>query len=463
MQTRYLYLLRYILPVTDVLMLNVIYFVAYYVTNSLGKFVSYELLQHYVVVCNLIWLFNALLFGLYTEYVARKVERIYRSTLRCIFLHFILFSLYLLFLKDNEFSRSFLLVFYGLLSISFALNRFVGSVIQFLLVNKFHVTKKIAVMGNNATGARIADYLKKQRNVEFYGFIADHPGVYSADTKVDTDAATAQMELAVSNGVEDMYVSVAPEKMASIHELVKEADKYLLRLKFIPDIAGTLAAPYTINYMGGEFPIITLRNEPLEIMGNRFKKRAFDIVFSLLVIIFLLSWLLPIIAILIKLQSKGPVLFKQQRSGRNDEPFWCYKFRSMRLNNASDKKQATKDDDRITPIGKFLRKTSMDELPQFFNVLWGSMSVVGPRPHMLSHTEEYKAIIGQFMVRHFMKPGITGWAQVNGLRGETKQDGAMEKRVEYDIYYLENWTGMLDVKIIFMTIFNVFHGEDNAY
>ncbi|HEX8607095.1 MAG TPA: undecaprenyl-phosphate glucose phosphotransferase [Pedobacter sp.] len=463
MQTRYLYLLRYILPVTDVLMLNAIYFLAYYVTNSLGKFVSYELLQHYVVVCNLIWLFNALLFGLYTEYGARKVERIYRGTLRSIFVHFILFSLYLLFLRDNEFSRTFLLVFYGLLSIAFVLNRFIGTVVQFLLVNKFHVTKKIAVMGNNSTGRRIAEYLKTQPNVVFYGFIADHPGVYSVDNKAATDVAVAEMELAVLNGVEDMYVSVAPEKMSSIHELVHEADKYLLRLKFIPDIAGTLAAPYTINYMGGEFPIITLRNEPLEIMGNRFKKRAFDIAFSVLVILFILSWLFPIIAIMIKLQSKGPVLFKQKRSGRNDEPFWCYKFRSMRLNNASDKMQATKDDDRITPIGRFLRKTSMDELPQFFNVLWGSMSVVGPRPHMLSHTEEYKAIISQFMVRHFMKPGITGWAQVNGFRGETKEDGAMEKRVEHDIYYLENWTGMLDVKIIFMTIINVFRGEDNAY
>jgi len=157
------------------------------------------------------------------------------------------------------------------------------------------------------------------------------------------------------------------------------------------------------------------------------------------------------------------VLFKQLRSGRNDEPFWCLKFRSMRMNSTSDKKQATKNDDRITPIGKFLRKTSLDELPQFFNVFAGSMTVVGPRPHMLSHTEEYRAIISEFMVRHFMKPGITGWAQVNGFRGETKAPGSMEKRVKHDIWYLENWTAMLDVKILFMTIINVIHGEDNAY
>ena len=193
MQTRYLYLLRYILPVSDVLMLNFIYFFAYYVTNYLGKFVSYELLQHYVVVCNLIWLFNALLFGLYTEYAARKIERIYRGTLRSIFVHFILFSLYLLFLRDNEFSRTFLLVFYGLLSIAFVLNRFVGTAIQFLLVNKFHATKRIAVMGNNATGRRIADYLMKQRNVDFYGFIADHPGVSTVDNSTARDVAVAEM------------------------------------------------------------------------------------------------------------------------------------------------------------------------------------------------------------------------------------------------------------------------------
>lgn len=463
MQTRYLYLLRYILPVTDVLMLNGVYFLAYFVTNYLGKFVSYQLLQHYVVVCNLIWLFTALLFGLYTEYGARKVERIYRGTWQSVLVHFILFSVYLLFLRDNAFSRSFLLVFYGLLTLGFIVNRVIGTLMQFYLVKKFHATKKIAVMGNNSTGKRIAAYLRKQRNVDFYGFIADHPGVYTSDNKMASDISIAEMQAASANGVEDLYVAIPPARMGSIHDLVYEADKQLLRIKFIPDIAGSLAAPYTINYMGGEFPIITLRNEPLEVMGNRFKKRAFDIVFSSLVIIFIMSWLYPLLAIIIKYQSRGPVLFKQLRSGRNDEPFWCYKFRSMRVNAESNSKQATKYDDRITPIGRFLRKSSLDELPQFFNVFIGNMSVVGPRPHMLSHTEEYKAIISQFMVRHYLKPGITGWAQVNGFRGETKEDGSMEKRVEYDIHYLEHWSGALDVKIIIMTVVNMIKGEENAY
>ncbi len=463
MQTRYLYLLRYILAVTDLLMLNLVYFVAYYVTNLLGKDVWIELLKHYVVVCNLIWLFNAMLFGLYTEYGARKLERIYRGTSRSVLMHFILFSLYLMFQKDTDFSRTFIVIFYVLLGLAFILNRFVGTALQFLLINKYNVTKKVAVMGLNPTGLRLAEYLKERKNFDFYGFVGNTDSGFNYKTGLLSDEAVTEMELAASNGVQDLYVAVPPDRMSHIHTLVREADKQCLRLKFIPDIAGSLAAPYTISYMGGEFPVITLRNEPLEIMGNRFKKRAFDVVFSGLVIIFILSWLYPIIAILIKLQSPGPVLFKQLRSGRNDEPFWCYKFRSMKVNKESDRKQATKDDDRITPIGRFLRKTSLDELPQFFNVFYGSMSVVGPRPHMLSHTEAYKAIIGQFMVRHFTKPGITGWAQVNGYRGETKEDEAMRKRVEFDIWYLENWTGMLDVKIVFMTVINMLKGEDNAY
>jgi len=201
----------------------------------------------------------------------------------------------------------------------------------------------------------------------------------------------------------------------------------------------------------------------MEDLGNRFRKRVFDVIFSSLVILFILSWLYPVIALLIKKQSKGPVLFKQIRSGRDDEPFCCYKFRSMQVNDDSHEKQATKDDERITPVGQFLRRTSLDEMPQFFNVFLGDMSVVGPRPHMLKHTTEYAAIIDQYMVRHFLKPGITGWAQVNGCRGETRQKSDMEKRVGYDIYYLENWTGMLDVKIIYMTMINFIKGDDNAY
>jgi putative colanic acid biosynthesis UDP-glucose lipid carrier transferase len=462
-QTRYIYLLRYILPVLDAIMLNAVYFASYFLTDELGKTLTTEINFNYVVVCNLIWFFSTVLFGLYSAYGTRKLERIYRGTLRSVCLHFVLFTTYLLFSRDSDFSRTFLLVFYGTLALSFIINRFLGTTFQYVLLNRFNATKKVAVMGSNNTAIRISTYLQNQRSLEFFGFIGNDESIYAERGGVVTESVSERLAEAARAGVQDIYVAIAPQRMTEVAALVKEADNQCVRLKFIPDLGGSLASPYTISYLGGEFPIITLRHEPLEEIGNRFKKRAFDLVFSSLVILFVLSWLYPILAIIIKMQSKGPVLFKQERSGRNDETFLCYKFRSMKMNDDSNSKQATKDDDRITKIGKFLRKTSLDEMPQFFNVFLGNMSVVGPRPHMLKHTEEYKTIISQFMVRHFLKPGITGWAQVNGYRGETKEDGDMENRVKYDIYYLENWTGMLDVRIIFMTIINAIRGEDNAY
>jgi putative colanic acid biosynthesis UDP-glucose lipid carrier transferase len=196
---------------------------------------------------------------------------------------------------------------------------------------------------------------------------------------------------------------------------------------------------------------------------NKRLKRVFDVVFSLIIIVCLLSWLTPLIAILILLESKGPIFFKQKRNGLNYEEFYCYKFRSMHLNPIADLEQVQKNDPRITRVGKFIRKTSIDELPQFFNVLLGDMSVVGPRPHMVSHTEMYAKSVDKFMVRHFIKPGITGLAQTNGFRGEVETEKDIINRVKYDIFYLENWSLLLDIKIIFATVVNAIKGEKKAY
>jgi putative colanic acid biosynthesis UDP-glucose lipid carrier transferase len=206
-----------------------------------------------------------------------------------------------------------------------------------------------------------------------------------------------------------------------------------------------------------------LRTIPLDVEVNKRLKRIFDIIFSLIVILGILSWITPIIAIFIRFESKGPVFFKQKRNGLNYEEFYCYKFRSMLLNPIADLEQVQKNDPRITNIGKIIRKTSIDELPQFMNVLLGNMSVVGPRPHMVSHTEMYAKSVDKFMVRHFIKPGITGLAQINGFRGEVETETDIVNRVKYDIFYLENWSLLLDIKIIFATIINAIKGEKKAY
>jgi putative colanic acid biosynthesis UDP-glucose lipid carrier transferase len=212
-----------------------------------------------------------------------------------------------------------------------------------------------------------------------------------------------------------------------------------------------------------ELPVLLLKGEPLFRLRNKIIKRLFDIIFSSLVLLLIFPWLLPIIAILIKLESKGPVFFIQDRSGYKGGAFPCFKFRTMTVNQDSDNKQATKNDNRITKVGAFLRKTSLDEFPQFINVFLGQMSVVGPRPHMLKHTEDYSKLIDIFMVRHQVKPGITGWAQVNGYRGPTEQLEQMENRVKFDVWYIENWSFWLDIRCIFYTVFYVFKGEENAF
>jgi exopolysaccharide biosynthesis polyprenyl glycosylphosphotransferase len=235
-----------------------------------------------------------------------------------------------------------------------------------------------------------------------------------------------------------------------------------LRIRFVPDIAGNFPDNAVLQNIF-HYPAISQRNEPLENQNNRFIKRIFDVFFSLLVLVFIMSWLYPLIGLLIKIQSPGPIIFKQLRSGENNEPFLCYKFRSMHVNKDSDLKQMTKGDSRVTKIGNFIRKTSIDELPQFLNVLKGEMSVVGPRPHMLNHTKQYNELTENFMVRHFVKPGITGLAQIRGLRGEITDMKYMQERINVDIEYLENWDIISDIKICFLTFYSIIKGDEKAY
>ena len=266
----------------------------------------------------------------------------------------------------------------------------------------------------------------------------------------------------IENNIDEIYFSVAELSNKQINKLIDFADNNLRELKFIPDNKEIYSKKLKYEYYD-YIPILSLRAIPLQESVNKFIKRLFDILFSLFIIVFVLSWLTPILAILIKLESKGPVFFKQSRNGFNYQEFDCYKFRSMTPNKDAHRSQAKKGDQRITKMGAFIRKTSIDELPQFFNVLFGDMSVVGPRPHMVSHTNLYAQKIDKFMVRHFVKPGITGLAQVSGFRGEVETDDDIISRVKYDIFYIENWSLLLDIKIMTQTLSNAIKGEDKAY
>ncbi len=291
-----------------------------------------------------------------------------------------------------------------------------------------------------------------------YGY--SHKKTFDFKKKEHSLAECFQYVLA--ENIDEIYCSISELTNAQIADTVDFADNNLKILKFIPDSKEIYAKRLQYEYYD-YIPILTLRNIPLEDSVNTFLKRGFDILFSSFMIVFVLSWLTPIIAILIKLESKGPVFFKQSRNGFNYKEFDCFKFRSMMPNKDAHLYQATRGDDRVTKVGKFIRKTSIDELPQFFNVLFGDMSVVGPRPHMVSHTTMYAKRIDKFMVRHFVKPGITGLAQTSGFRGEVETDKDIIGRVKFDIFYIENWSLLLDMKIIFQTFVNAVKGDDKAY
>jgi len=316
--------------------------------------------------------------------------------------------------------------------------------------------RSTVIIGKNKNTSALKEFF--QNNPE-YGYT--YKGTFNVKANPNNVIAEC-IEFINKERIDEIYCSISELNTAQLSEIVDYADNNLKILKFIPDNKGIFSKKLKYEYYD-YLPILSLRNIALQDSINQVIKRLFDIVFASAVIVFILSWLTPLIAIFIKLESKGPVFFKQSRNGFNYKEFDCYKFRSMMPNSSAHLYQATRDDIRVTRTGRFIRKTSIDELPQFFNVLFGDMSVVGPRPHMVSHTDMYAKRIDKFMVRHFVKPGITGLAQISGYRGEVESDKDIIGRVKYDIFYVENWSLLLDLKIIFQTFINVVKGEEKAY
>lgn len=331
----------------------------------------------------------------------------------------------------------------------------------YYLLQKYRISfggnyRNTVILGDNRKTLALENFFN--RNPE-YGYI--HKKTFSFRDKKVVDLKVC-FDYIRENAIDEIYCSISELSNTQIAEITDFADNNLKILKFLPDNKEIYSRKLKYEYYD-YIPILSLRIIPLEDSIHQVIKRSFDIIFSSLVIVLILSWLTPLIAILIKLESKGPVFFKQSRNGFNYQEFNCYKFRSMTPNTHAHIYQATRDDQRVTKIGKWLRKTSIDELPQFYNVLFGDMSVVGPRPHMVSHTSMYAKRIDKFMVRHFVKPGITGLAQISGYRGEIETDKDIIGRVKYDIFYIENWSLLLDIRIIVRTFMNAIKGDEKAY
>jgi putative colanic acid biosynthesis UDP-glucose lipid carrier transferase len=324
---------------------------------------------------------------------------------------------------------------------------------------------KVIVLGTTPAGIALYNYFNSYKSFgyKFMGFFDQKTRNNPYNHLIRGGIEDVQVYCKKEN-IDEIYVALDQVSSEFINELQKFADANFIYLRIVVNENNKNYLDENVNVFMFDFiKVISVRREPLSSKVNQILKRAFDIVFSFMVISLIFPWLFPIIALCIKIEDpSGPIFFVQKRPGRKNKPFGCYKFRSMRVNMQTEQ-QATKGDSRITRVGAFLRKTSLDELPQFFNVLLGDMSVVGPRPNMQKQLEEYSKTINNYQFRHFVTPGITGYAQVSGFRGETKEHYLMEKRVEYDVKYMEKWSILFDLKIIFLTVWNVIKGEENAY
>lgn len=389
---------------------------------SIPRNLTYTLYLERIVTHILIFLFGIILLGKVSNNIFLRNEKFWLA-LSLFILLFILKSLIFFFLKY----------------------------IRSLGINH----RNIMFLGSQTDAREILENVIKER--KDYGFkVFEYP-----HHNINIDELKAFWK---EKGIYTLYL---PANDASINrqtreDLFKEAELNKVRISLIPDLIKNNFFDYELYYIETQ-PILNPSKFPLDYFSNFFIKRSFDILFSVFILVFVCSWLFPIIALFIKYNSKGPVFFKQKRYGYHDEVFSCYKFRTMVVNNESSTKTTQQNDTRITKIGKFLRKTSLDEMPQFINVFLGEMSVVGPRPHMLLVDDFYKAKIGRYTIRSLVKPGITGLAQANGLRGDNgNMNIEMKKRVLADAFYVKNWSLVLDLVIILKTIFLMFSGDKKA-
>ncbi|MBE8719315.1 exopolysaccharide biosynthesis polyprenyl glycosylphosphotransferase [Sphingobacterium pedocola] len=467
-QTRMVICLKMLLISMDVAFLNLLFFL------SCGLATSYPVLDpHGALEANqqAIWLlFNitgvlaALMFRVYSDQSIERLENMFRTTWKGGVAHILIFSIALELDQRVPNVLLFLLGLAILMVVYYIAARMFMTYVYTVFPKRFNWYKQVVIIGNGAYLAPVASFFERQRPFYHVNTIQYKDEEMLASKEENLARFTRYFKEVSTAGIHDVFIVTSPDMYSYSKELVQAADHQCVQVNFVP------AMTANISYSGSampsvsmELPVIQSHGERMSNMENRVKKRLIDLLISGLVLVFILSWMVPLIGLLIKLQSPGPIFFKQLRSGRNNKPFYCYKFRSMVVNKDSNAKQATKDDKRVTAIGKFLRQSSLDEFPQFINVFLGQMSVVGPRPHMLAHTEHYSQLIQHYMVRQFVKPGITGWAQVNGYRGETKDPELMARRVEHDIDYMQNWSAMLDFKIVCMTAINVAGKEKDVY
>ncbi|PKQ45746.1 exopolysaccharide biosynthesis polyprenyl glycosylphosphotransferase [Confluentibacter flavum] len=446
-QGRYSKLIKPVIWFTDLIILNVTIFLFPINLNNYSFFVTY---------ISVSWIIISLKNNFYEIHRHTRVVQIIALLFRQMIIFAIILYAYMGFFKQPDVGRLALAKYLLFAAILIFLFKF----LTFFLLKKF----RSVLRGNGRDVIVIGENAKTRQLIQTFKTRSDFGYRFKAEFSVNSPEFSLDkcFNYIIEHNIDEIYFSVSELTNKQINRLIDFADNNLRTLKFIPDNKDIFSKKLKYEYYDYT-PILSLREIALHDPINAFVKRTFDLIFSSVVILFILSWLTPLMAILIRLESKGPIFFKQRRHGLDGQEFNCLKFRSMSVNLKTDDLHVKKNDMRVTKVGKFIRKTSVDEMPQFYNVFSGEMSIVGPRPHMTSLSEVYMQKADKYMLRHNVKPGITGLAQISGYRGEVETDADIINRVKYDIFYVENWSLLLDLNIVIQTVINMFKGEGKAY
>jgi putative colanic acid biosynthesis UDP-glucose lipid carrier transferase len=446
---------------SDLILLNIAFITAAVLAQSFDILIDRNRMFVLEAILNFAWYFFASTTNFYDDFTARLFTFQTVNIIKNIIVQIIISITFIFVIKEDLFTRNFIIYYSLFLFILVSLRSILFRKVMKQLRKKGRNLRHLLIIGTGEVAKNFREIIRKNPDFGYRvkGFLSRN--MYKDEELIGTYEQLN--EILSSGSIDEVVIALPQEDYSLIDEVIKTCNRNAVRTHIIPDYFKFVSQRFRIS-MIGNFPIITSRNEPLEEVQWRAVKRVFDFIFSLLVVAFILSILFPLVALLTKLTSKGPVLFVQERIGAKNKKFRCYKFRTLKVEQPAKSFQpVTMNDPRVTPLGKFLRKTNIDELPQFINVLKGEMSIVGPRPYPIPYDDRYGKIFEEIKLRHNVKPGITGWAQVHGLRGDVTDDEEnkklISKRIEYDLWYIENWTFWLDIQIILLTILQVMSGR----
>ena len=463
---RYSWLLRPLLIVYDLLVINIFAFYFLNLNDENLHFFSSDILNNknllFALYSTILWLSSSFILNFYKVYRYTSALNILSLLVKQFLVFAVIVYAFLGVFRSVKISAFVTLHYLIYVFAAIALVKLVS----FFALKTFRSYLKgnlrnVIIVGSSESIEELKEFFVKRNELGY-----NLKGVFSnSESKNLTGTISESFKfLEINQNIDEIYCAIDELSEKEVNEYVKYANIHHCNIKFVPNTSKLFTKRLRTDYYT-YIPVLSIQEGVLNNDFNKIVKRSFDILFSLAILIFILSWLSIILFILIKLESKGPLFYRHKRNGINYKEFYCYKFRSLTTTKEVKGTYVKQDDSRVTNIGKFLRRTSIDELPQFINVLKGDMSVVGPRPHMLSYTEDYSKVIDKynFIYRHHVKPGITGLAQIKGFRGEVESDKDIINRVKYDIFYIENWSLLLDIKIIIQTFINALKGEEKAY